>query len=71
MYRPFNLESAILQAIALSQMDTYRKELLRASRDRVDEVLFSKVSAGQGVQGGAVPFGMAILINQCHRLLRT
>lgn len=43
-------QMAILQAIALSQMDTYRKDLLRASRDRVDEVLFNKVSSGQAAQ---------------------
>lgn len=30
------------KAIALSQMDTYRKELLRHARDRVDEVMFNK-----------------------------
>lgn len=31
------------QAITLSQMDTYRKDLLRAARDKIDEVLFNKV----------------------------
>lgn len=35
------------QAIALSQMDVYRKDLLRASKDKVDEVMFNKVALPQ------------------------
>jgi len=48
-----------LQPIALSQMDTYRKELLRHSRDRVDEVMFNKVSTTSGrMEWQGLPVGM-------------